>query len=108
MKIQDVIRYIFQVLALVLFLIQLHQSVRKYLRHPVVVETSQVPVDSLQAEIRETLLIEILKKYLFKNVSSLMIHKKLRNSETVRLRGFSFFLSSTFIYQPILIKKIYE
>jgi hypothetical protein len=59
MKIQDVIRYIFQVLALVLFLIQLQQSVRKYLRHPVVVETSQVPVHSLQAEIRETLLIEI-------------------------------------------------
>ena len=42
-----------------------------------------------------------------KNVGSSTSHKK--NSETVKLLNFSFFLSSTFIYEPIFIKKnIYE
>ena len=35
--------------------------------------------------------------------------KKLRDSETLGLQDFSFFLSSTFVYKPIFIKKkIYE
>ena len=38
----------------------------------------------------------------FKNVSSSKSHKK--NWETGKRRNFSFFLSSTFIYKPILIK----
>ena len=38
---------------------------------------------------------------IFKNV---LITSYKKNSETVKLRNFSFFLSSTFIYQPILIK----
>ena len=36
-------------------------------------------------------------------ISSSTSHK-LENSETLKLRDFSFFLSSTFIYEPILIK----
>ena len=45
--------------------------------------------------------------YFIKNVSSSTSHKKtlkLPNCETLKLRNFSFFLSSTFIYEPILIK----
>ena len=40
-----------------------------------------------------------------KNLSSSTPHKK--NSEILKLRDFSFYLSSTFIYEPILIKKNY-
>ena len=40
---------------------------------------------------------------IIKNISFSTSHKK--NCETVRLRDFSFYLSSTFAYEPILIKK---
>ena len=42
------------------------------------------------------------EKHIFKNLSSSTSHKK--NYETLKLRDFSFFLSSTFICKPILIK----
>ena len=44
-----------------------------------------------------------------KNISSSTSHKKtlkLANWQTLKLQNFSFFLSSTFIYELILIKKI--
>ena len=44
-----------------------------------------------------------LNNCLIKNVSSSTSHKKI--FETVKLRDFSFYLSSKFIYEPILIKK---
>ena len=44
------------------------------------------------------------RQFIKKNVSSSTSHKKLLNSKTVRLRDFSFYLSSTFIYEPILIQ----
>ena len=46
--------------------------------------------------------LKFIIHHVIKNVCSFTYHKK--NSETVKLRNFSFFLSSTFIYEPILIK----
>ena len=50
-------------------------------------------------------------KRIFKNVISSTSHKKtlrLWNCETLRLRHFSFYFSSTYIFEPNLIKKLYE
>ena len=51
MKTQELIRKVFQTLAVILFTIQIHQSVRKYFSYPVVVQTSQVPVKDLPSPV---------------------------------------------------------
>ena len=45
------IRKIFQILATILFIYQLQQSIRKYFEYPVVIQTSQVPKESLLAPV---------------------------------------------------------
>ena len=48
---QEFIRKLFQALALILFIIQFQQSVRKYFQDPIVVQTSRVPVEALPAPV---------------------------------------------------------
>ena len=45
--------------------------------------------------------LKIFKLLFIKNVSTLYL---IKNSGTTGLREFSFFLSSTFVYEPILIE----
>ena len=47
MKHNDMIRKVFQVLTIILFIIQFEQSLRKYFQFPVVEQTSRVPVKDL-------------------------------------------------------------
>ena len=51
MKNMKIFRKIFQFLAVILFIIQLEQSVRKYFKYPVVVQSSRVSVSELPAPI---------------------------------------------------------
>ena len=51
MKNQELIRKVFQTLTVILFIIQFHQSLKKYFEHPVVVQTSHVLVQDLQAPV---------------------------------------------------------
>ena len=51
MKNQEKVRKLFQTLALILFLIQFQQSIRKYLQRPVVVHTSRVHVRDLPSPV---------------------------------------------------------
>ena len=56
---------------------------------------------SLSLKINNSRLNCRLFQQMYKNVSS---STSTKNCETARIRGFSFFLSSTFIYELILIK----
>ena len=51
MKSQDIIRKTVQLLSLILFIIQVQESVRKYFEYPVVVQTSRVLVKDLPAPV---------------------------------------------------------
>ena len=51
MKNQELIRKVFQTFTVILFIVQFQQSVRKYFEYPVVVQTSQVAVQDLQAPV---------------------------------------------------------
>jgi hypothetical protein len=47
MKNKDMIRKVFQTFAIILFTIQIQQSVRKYFHYPVLEQTSRVPVKDI-------------------------------------------------------------
>ena len=47
MKTQNKIKILFQLAALILTIIQLHQSFKKYLKYPIVLEKSRIPVENL-------------------------------------------------------------
>ena len=51
MKNKDIIRRVFKTLAIILFIIQFQQSVRKYFQYPVVELESRIPVNDLPAPI---------------------------------------------------------
>ena len=51
MKNQELIRKVFQTLTVILFIIQFQQSLKKYFEHHVVVQTSHVLVQDLQAPV---------------------------------------------------------
>ena len=51
MKRQEILRRVFQVLAVILFILQFQQSVRKYFEYPVVVQTSRVPIQDIPAPV---------------------------------------------------------
>ena len=51
MKKKEMIRKLFQIIAFILFCIQVQQSVRKYFQFPVVVEKSTIPVEELPSPV---------------------------------------------------------
>jgi hypothetical protein len=51
MKKQEMIRKLFQIIAFILFCIQVQQSVKKYFQFPVVVEKSTIPVEELPSPV---------------------------------------------------------
>ena len=59
MKTQNKIKILFQLAALILTIIQLHQSFKKYLKYPIVLEKSRIPVENLPSPAKSARIISL-------------------------------------------------